>query len=158
MLEKVCNHVHNFFIRNAYPGSYEITGGQLALTGLKDGQRFQIVGSDLNDGVYTWHADGTIQTDDDDAPAALADEAFDGTVLALAPPKAFLELVARIAAWQDQYGDKALSPFQSESVVGVYSYTKADGGSGAAGGSAAGTWEAAFASDLNPYRTPGVPL
>lgn len=158
MLEKVCNHVHNFFIRAAYPGSYEISAGTIALTGLKNGQRFQIVGSDLNDGVYTWHDGGVIQNDDDTAPAALADESFSGTILAMSPPKAFLELVGRISAWVDQYGAQSVSPFQSESVVGVYSYTKADAGTDASGRPVAKTWETAFASELNAYRTPGVPL
>lgn len=152
MLEKVCNHVHNFFIRNAYPGSYEITGGQLALTGLKDGQRFQIVGSDLNDGVYTWHADG-IKDDDDKEAAALADEAFAGTILAMAPPRDFLALVDEIGAWVEAYGAGADSPYQSENVIGVYSYTKASGA--ASDGSGGSGWESAFASRLNPYRTPG---
>jgi len=153
MLERVCNHVHNYFIRSAYPGEYEITGGSLPLGEiLKEGQRFQLIGSDLNDGVYTWHADG-IKDDDDKEAAALADEAFAGTILAMAPPKEFLAIVGEIADWVDAYGAGADSPYQSENVIGVYSYTKASGA--AADGSGGSGWESAFASRLNPYRTPG---
>lgn len=153
MLERVCNHVHNYFIRSAYPGEYEITGGSLPLGEiLKEGQRFQLIGSDLNDGVYTWHADG-IKDDDDKEAATLADEAFAGTILAMAPPKEFLAIVGEIADWVDAYGAGADSPYQSENVIGVYSYTKASGA--ASDGSGGSGWESAFASRLNPYRTPG---
>lgn len=154
MLERVCNHVHNYFIRSAYPGEYEITGGSLPLGEiLKEGQRFQLVGSDLNDGIYTWHADG-IKDDDDKEAAALTDEAFAGTILAMAPPRDFLALVDEIGAWVDAYGANVDSPYQSENVIGVYSYTKGSA-AGTADGSGGTGWESTFASRLAPYRTPG---
>ena len=154
MLEQVCAHVHNYFTRTARPGTYAITNGTLTLDFLREGQRFHIVGSDLNDGVYTWHADG-IKNDDDTAAATLADEEFAGTILPMAVPRAFIDLCAEIAAWVAQYGKNALSPYQSEDVIGVYSYTKAGASTAAGANGAAGTWESAFAARLNPYRRTG---
>lgn len=157
MLEKVCNHVHNYFTSAAVPGMYTISDGALTLDFLKEGQRFHIVGSDLNDGVYTWHQSG-IKNDDDNGPAELQDETFGGSILPMAVPRDFLQLVEEIAAWVDEYGSKVLSPYQSENVIGVYSYTKAGTGSGNAGGSSSPTWESVFASRLNPYRKTGMLL
>lgn len=158
MLEKLCAHVHNYFTSAAHPGTYTITGGALAVDFLKEGQRFHVVGSDLNDGVYTWHATG-IKNDDDNATAELADETFSGSILPMAVPRAFIELAAEVAAWVQEYGSKVLSPYQSENVIGVYSYQKASGsGSGADGSSASPTWESVFASRLHPYRKTGMLL
>lgn len=155
MLEKLCIHCHNHFIRNAYPGTYAIENGALALREIKEGQRFWICGSDLNDGVYTWHANG-IKNDDDNASAQLSDETFNGTVLTMAPPRAFLELADEIAAWEAAYGAHALSPYQSENVIGVYSYTKKDSGAASDGGAAdAQTWQGVFRSRLIPYMRTG---
>ena len=150
MLGTICRHCHNYFIRAAYPGEYTITGGALALDFVKEGQRFWLVGSDLNDGVYTWHAAG-IKNDDDNATVTLKDETFGGTILTMAPPSDFLALAAEIAAWEAQYGAAVKSPFQSESVIGVYSYQKKQE-SGSTGGDAAATgWQGAFRSRLIPY-------
>ena len=157
MLGKVCNHVHNYFTDAAYPGTYTISNGDLALDFLKDGQRFHLVGSDLNDGVYTWHPSG-IKNDDDDSSAELQDETFTGTILPMAVPRDFIALVEEIAVWVEEYGAKVLSPFQSENVIGVYSYTKASTGGAAAGGTSSPTWENVFASRLNPYRKTGALL
>lgn len=155
MLERVCNHVHNFFTRAALPGTYTVTGGALALDCLKEGQRFHVVGSDLNDGVYTWHAGG-IKNDDDDAEAGLQDETFTGCILPMAVPRAFLDLCEEIGAWVAAYGTAADSPFQSENVIGVYSYEKGSAsGTAANGGNASPTWESVFAARLNPYRRTG---
>lgn len=155
MLERICNHVHNFFTRSAHPGTYTITGGALTLDFMKDGQRFHIVGSDLNDGVYTWHVSG-IKNDDDDADAELQDETFTGCIMPMAVPKVFLDLCKEIGEWVANYGAKVDSPFQSESVIGVYSYEKGSvSGSAANGGNTSPTWETVFASRLNPYRRTG---
>ena len=155
MLEKICNHVHNYFTGAAHPGTYTITGGSLSVDFLKEGQRFHIVGSDLNDGVYTWHASG-IKDDDDSAPAELRDEVFSGSILPMAVPREFVLLASEVAAWVQEYGSKVLSPYQSESVIGVYSYTKAGTGGNADGGNGSPTWESVFASRLNPYRRTGM--
>lgn len=156
MLGKVCNHVHNYFTSAAVNGTYTISNGEMALDFLKEGQRFHIVGSDLNDGVYTWHQTG-IKNDDDNAAAALKAETFTGSILPMAVPRDFIDLVGEISAWVTAYGAKASSPFQSENVIGVYSYQKGGGSSGSGEGSPA-TWEEAFGSRLLQYKRTGMLL
>ena len=81
----------------------------------------------------------------------LVDEGeFHGAVWIMTPPKAFLDLVTDITAWQTKYGGAdgvALSPYNSESFGG-YSYSKGAGSSG----SASVDWKSAFAGRLNLYR------
>ena len=149
MLQKVCEEVHNYFVCDRLPERYTIADGTLSpAPALSNGQRFLVVGSALNDGVYTWHPYG-INTDDDDAGATLFDEVFTGTVCSLAIPRAFLDLVARIGAWDAKYAEAAASPYQSESFGG-YSYTKANGADGTQGGGA--TWQAQFRRELDRWR------
>ena len=152
MLQRVCEHIHNYFIREdesvVHPGTFEITGGTLSIDFLKEGQRFWICGSDLNDGVYTWHATG-IKNDDDNAAVVLKDETFGGTISAMSVKPDFLALVAEISAWMTKYGDAMNSPYQSENVIGVYSYNKGNGQSGNGAGS---DWQTVFRSRLSPYK------
>ena len=147
MLQQVCEYIHNYFIKDCHESNYEISGGTISLPFLKEGQRFLISGSDLNDGVYTYHADG-IKDDDDANVVGLHDETWTGTICALAVPPAVIALSGEINLWVENNGE-VKSPYQSESVIGVYSYTKATGGSGA-GGSV--TWQDTFKSDLNRWR------
>ena len=128
MIEMVCAHIHNYFKRRVFQGSYTIENGALALDALKPGQYFRIIGSAFNDGVFLYPADG------------LTDETFTGEIWEMCPPRLFLDLVSRIEAWEAKYGD---SPYASEDVIGVYSYTRSDGGKG---------WAGAFAGELNPFR------
>lgn len=153
MLQQVLQTIHNYFFKPAdvHPGAWTIAAdgtipGAEAL--LKDGQRFWIMGSDLNDGVYTWHPHG-IANDDDNAAAPLAPETFNGSLCILKLPPGFLALVEEISAWEEKNADALASPFTSENVIGVYSYTKATGGSGAGG---TVTWRDAFRERLKPYR------
>ena len=151
MLQKVCEYLHNYDFGNKireYSGTFEIAGGTVSLPFLIEGQRFLIKGSVLNDGLYTYHSAG-IKNDDDSAVVGLHDETFAGTICALAVPPAVIALSAEIKAWVDKFGEKASSPYASEEVIGVYSYTKASGGSGAGG---AVTWKDAFQDQLKPYR------
>ena len=149
MLQQMMEYVHNMFIKSPNPGSYVIENGSLSpLPSLKDGQRIFIVGSDLNDGVYTYHETG-IKNDDDTEVAGLRDETFAGSVCALAVPPTFIALAGEINTWVDSYGDSANSPYTSENVIGVYSYTKASGGTGA-GGTVG--WQDVFKDRLNRYR------
>ena len=150
MLLQILQSIHNFFIRKPNPGTYRIDGaGKLPISFLQDGQRFWIVGSAMNDGVYTWHP-GWIGNDDDTEPAALKPETFSGSVCSLAVPPEILSVAEEASAWQEAYADKvANSPYSSESVIGVYSYTKATGGTGAGGGV---PWADVFKSRLDPYR------
>ena len=149
MLQRVLQNIHNMFISAPNPGTYTIAGGRISpLPFLKEGQRFWIVGSDLNDGVYTYHAEG-IKNDDDNAAAELQDESFSGSICSLQVPNDVKQVANDAAAWEAENGTAASSPYQSENVIGVYSYTKAHGGSGA-GGSV--TWQDVFSSRLDPYR------
>lgn len=134
MLEQVLTHIHNWFQVSIRSGEYTIQDGNIALPFLLDGQYFRIKGSTFNDGLHRYGPD----------MEALTDETFDGAVWALAIPKAVVDLSAEIAAWQEKFGEKASSPYTSESFGG-YSYTKS-GGANETG------WEAAFRAQLNPYR------
>ena len=152
MLQAVMEHIHNYFIRTPNPGTYTIADGAIAsLPSLLEGQRFWIVGSVLNDGVYTYHADG-LKDDDDAGAAGLLDETFSGTICALAVPPAVLALSAEISAWVEKYGDTMNSPYQSENVIGVYSYTKEQSYAGSAKPYKTGSWQDIFASRLNRWR------
>lgn len=143
MLEQVLTHIHNWFrvldaVGGIHPGKYTIEDGGITLPFLQDGQYFRIMGSVFNDGLHRYGPD----------MEALHDETFDGAVWALSIPKSVIDLAEEIAAWQEKFGDKAASPYTSESFCG-YSYTKS-GGANENGGS--GGWEAAFRAHLNPYR------
>lgn len=151
MLQQVMENIHNYFIKDRHSGEFEIADATISLPFILDGQRFLIEGSALNDGVYTYHESG-IKDDDDNAFAAgvgLKDETFAGTICALAVPPAVIALSDEVKAWVEANGDAVTSPYSSENVIGVYSYTKATGGSGAGG---AITWADAFRDRLNRWR------
>ena len=99
MLQEVLEHIHNMFIKTPNPGNYTIADGFLSLPFVKDGQRIWIVGSDLNDGVYTYHDDG-IKNDDNNEVAGLQDETFAGTICALAVPPTVIALSAESVGGQ----------------------------------------------------------
>ena len=147
MLQQVCEYIHNYFIKAVHEGRYEIADGMISLP-LLDGQRFLIQGSVLNDGVYTFHDTG-IKNDDDTEAAGLHDETFTGTICGLAIPPEVISLSGEIKTWVAENGDRVDSPYQSENVIGVYSYTKASGGSGAGG---AVTWKDVYGSQLSRWR------
>ena len=147
MLQQVLENIHNYFISNRDEGSFVIADGTISLP-LLDGQKFLISGSVLNDGVYTYHADG-IWDDDDGAEVGLQDETFTGAICGLAVPPAVKTLSEEIKAWVDANGGIVNSPYQSESVIGAYSYSKAVGGSGAGG---AITWQDVYRDRLNRWR------
>lgn len=149
MLELVMRHIRNYFIRDRYTGNFSISEGMISPHDfLLEGQRFYVTGSFLNDGVYTYHADG-IKNDLDSVGADLKDESFTGTVFALAVPPTFIALVQQIEEWVGKFGDVANNPYQSESFNG-YSYSKASGGTGGTGGGS--TWQDVFRSQLNEWR------
>lgn len=137
MLAAVLAHLHNWFDdpRTRMRGRFAVVGGKLSVPDgkLLDGQFIRIVGSALNDGVYRWPTSG------------LADEEFTGEVWPLSVPKAVIELADEIGRWAEKHGDAARSPFASESDLG-YSYAKQTRSDGLDG------WQAAFKSDLDPYR------
>ena len=149
MLQQVCEYLHNYFIREPHCGSFSIADGMISLDFLKDGQRFWITNSDLNDGVYTYHADG-IKNDDDTDVAGLSDEDFDGTICAMAVPPAVVALSGEINQWVEKYSDVVNSPYQQESFGG-YSYTLSGEGR-FGGGDQRVNWQSVFSSQLNRWR------
>ena len=125
MLSEVCDFVHNYFEYEIHHGTFSIVNGGIRLAGLvRNGQRFRILGSALNDGIYTYYDESALYNDDDDALADLMDETFTGAIVAMAIPKAFLKIVSDITEWQNKNGQIVESPYTSESFGG-YSYTKA---------------------------------
>ena len=147
MLQQMCEYVHNYFVKERHSGKFEIADGMISLP-LLDGQRFLIQGSSLNDGMYTFH-DTWIANDDDTEAVGLLAETFAGTICALAVPPAVIVLAGEINEWVAKFGEAVETPYTSESVLGVYSYTKASGGTGAGG---AVTWQDAFKSQLDRWR------
>lgn len=133
MLETVLMYLNNWFVVGRYDDTYTIEDGGITLPFLVNGQYFRIVGSLFNDGVYQY-------------PAELTDETFDGSVWALAIPKALLFTVEEITAWTAKNGDGG--PYTSESFGG-YSYSKATNSKGLAVG-----WRDVFAAQLSPWKKP----
>jgi hypothetical protein len=137
VLEAVLMHLKNWFAVDIYAQTVTIKDGAVELPFLKNGQYYRICGSVFNDGLHKYGDSGD----------QLKDETFTGTVWALAIPKTVIELALEIEAWQAKNGEAAQSPYSSESFGG-YTYTKAT--DTATGGSV--TWQAAFRSQLNPWR------
>lgn len=133
MLETVLMYLNSWFVVSRYDDTYIVEDGGITLPFLVDGQYFRIVGSLFNDGVYQY-------------PAELTDETFDGSVWAMAIPKALLSTVKEITAWQAKNGDSG--PYTSESFGG-YSYSKATNSKGVAVG-----WRDVFAAQLAPWKKP----
>ena len=144
MIDEICAEIKNYFTYDSdrHFGVFKIENGQIVPSVDIPTQYFRIVGSRLNDGVHKVGA----QND-------LVDEGeFDGAIWIMSPPKAFLDLVEEIKAWQNKYGgadSSAMSPYSSESFGG-YSYSKntgnTEGGKGGIG------WKKAYADRLNRWR------
>lgn len=152
MLEQLLGYLHNWFrVKDSVSGkhhdTYTVTDGSVTLPFLQDGQYFRIMGSVFNDGLYIY---GETIKDGDGNDTELKDETFDGTVWALAVPKAVVELAKEVAEWQAKYGDTVANPYSSESFGG-YSYSKATATDSIAG-SAAGGWAGAFKDRLSQWR------
>lgn len=152
MLQEVLEYIHNMFIEAPNPGTYTISDGAVSpLPPLKDGQRIWIVGSTLNDGVYTYR-NGEIRNDDDTEAAGLQDETYAGTICALAVPPAVITLSGEIKQWVDSNAEALNKPFTSESFNG-YSYSMRTGGGKAGGGAL--TWrDCPAAKALERWRKP----
>ena len=155
MLQQVLEYIHNYFRKETKCGAWTIAGGAISpALSLKEGQRFWIIGSDLNDGVYTYRADGIFDDDDENA-AGLHDETFAGTICALGVPPALVALTAEIKEWVDLNRDELNSPYQSESFNG-YSYSRKTGSSGKNGGTGQFSWRDQFGTQLERWRKPYV--
>lgn len=151
MLSEICAYIHNYFILKTIYGEFTIADDTINADGLLEGQRFRIRGSALNNGVYTYHSTGVFD-DDDLEPVSFLPETFSGYVDYMGVDNDVLKIAREISAWMDKYSASMSSPFQSENVIGVYSYTKASGGgSGSVGGNTP-MWAAVFGSRLNQWR------
>ena len=140
ILTEICEYLNNYFWEKKISGNFTISDGAIDAVGLKDGQYFRIIGSTFNDGVHIYPA-----TD-------LTDEAFEGSVWAMAVPATVIAIASDIKEWQTKYGgadSDSMSPFTSESFAG-YSYSKS--GSGNANSGSNITWQDAFGGRLNKYR------
>lgn len=149
-MEQVCTYINNHFTHRkgapiAYAeGAVVIANGALTTidgaepTFLQSGNYFLIRGSDFNDGIHVF-------SDYD-----LVDETFTGRVYKMCPPPDFLRVVSDIETWQDKYGDRVQSPFQSENVIGVYSYQLKS--SGMTVGQTLATWQNTFGDQLKQWR------
>lgn len=158
MLQQVCEYIHNYFIPKdsgiprCWHGEYTIAEDVISpAPALKEGQRFLIAGSDLNDGVYTYHEAG-IKNDDDAEVAGLRAEVFTGSICAMAVPPVVMALIGEINDWVAKYGEIVNSPYSSESVQGVYNYSKTTKSDEAGGGGY--SWQDVFKSRLNQWRKP----
>ena len=137
MLEQVLMNIRNWFTVDGgiYSGTFTIKDGGIALPFLANGQYFRILGSVFNDGLHQYPEDD------------LTDETFNGTIWALAIPKAVIDLADEIQNWQEKNGEASVSPYQSESFGG-YSYSKATDAE--TGGAV--TWQSAFKKQLSAWR------
>ena len=147
-LTDICAVLKNYFLKDYINysdikrGTFTISGHTIAPLDVKEGQYFRIKGSDLNDGVWCNTAADL---------ANLRNETFDGEVWLMSVPRDFEQLAVDINAWRLKYenADSAnMSPFTSENVQGVYSYSK--GSTGSSGSST--DWQTQFKSRLSAYR------
>lgn len=138
MLTDLCQELHNWFEVEKHTGEFTITEGVLAASFLQPGQYFRVIGSVFNDGVWSYGENGD----------KLADETFEGTVWALAIPRAVLSLNTEIEAWITKYGNTISSPFSGESLSATsYSYSKASGEN-----LQSMTWQKVFSQKLRRWR------
>lgn len=142
-LSDFCYELHNWFEQSKHFDEFTIENGALQdASFLKQGQYFRIVGSTFNDGVYQYPTD------------ELTDETFAGAVWAMAIPPNVLALFNEIQEWDAKYSqnESANSPFQSETMQGVYSYTKSSSTRVGGGSDDLFYWQGHFRSKLNRYR------
>lgn len=130
MLLTILKHIRNDFRVESINGKFNIENGTISLPA-KEGQYVRILGSILNDGVYKYPV------------SDLKDEEFEGTVLLLAIPQDFLNLVADIQAYVDTTPRNDL---QAESFGG-YSYSKMTTANGVKA-----DWTDVFRQRLNAWR------
>ena len=143
MLTQICQYLRNWFEREKFYDTFAVNNGEIEAASvsldLQQGQYFRIVGSIFNDGVHRYgEADLT------------AENAFDGSVWALAIPGEIIDLADEISAWITANQSAINSPYQSESFAG-YSYTLKSGNT--SGSATDGvTWQSQFAARLAPWR------
>lgn len=146
---EVCAEVHNYFVdaKDIHSENFTISGGVITPSDfLQPDQYFRIEHSVFNDGV--WQNKASVL-------ANLKPETFVGYIWAMRIPPDFLAICKYISDWDDEYGgvkSSNMSPYQSESYAGQYSYSKGYGGNNV---STVGTgWQSvdAIKKMLNKYR------
>ena len=143
MLTQICAEIKNYFsvVDERFIGNFEIVDSKIMPSiSIQDGQYYRIVGSVFNDGVHKYGDENDVLKDEPE---------FHGAVWLMRVPQDVIDLANEITAWQEKNAETLESPYQSESFGG-YSYTKASGNAGGAGG--AYSWKDAFAPRLNRYR------
>lgn len=103
--------------------------------GVLDGQYIAITGSVLNNGVYQVRGGCIVD--------GAQEETFRGRIWYLCPPRAFVQLCAKIEEYREKNADGNAMLTES---FGEYSYTKATNGRGSAA-----TWQDVFWNQLKPY-------
>lgn len=158
MLTELCGYLKNWFQRDMYYGDFVISNDHITYADgtelpLQDGQYFRIIDSVFNDGIHIQVSSSSQSSGEGDtSPEHLTDEAFSGSVWALAIPKDVIDLADEIKAWKAKYegaDSPAMSPYNSESFGG-YSYSKSGGS--ASDGSGGNSWQGVFGNRLMRYR------
>lgn len=143
-IEKVCSYLRNWFVKDQFFGDIEIVNGALISTyGLQPNNYFRIINSQNNDGVYLYPT------------TELIDESFSGAIWRMSLPKSFISLLNKIETWEAKFADvssPAMSPFTSESVSGVYSYSKSASAVSDTDKDKSGTWQGVFGHELKRWR------
>lgn len=131
-LQACMEKINNYFVpEKAEKRTYTISDGVISPAfGALEGQRFLVCMSAMNDGVYTYHANG-IMNDDDDEVAGLCDETFAGTIRVCSVPPAVLALSREKSQWEATHSGELDSTLASESFNG-YSYSLKTGKNGGA--------------------------
>ena len=134
MLGELCAEIRNYFVEKIHIGKFVIKDGALVTPLVfKNGQHLRIVGSTLNDGVYSFPVSNLI------------DEEFEGAIWALAIPPDVIALADDIKKYKASDVGKPTA-YTSESFGG-YSYSKATDSNGVPL-----SWQKVFATELNKYR------
>ena len=120
-MTELCAELRNYFDRgmDKWFGEFEIKNNGLVVKDgmeLLEGQYFRIEGSVFNNGVHRF------------SDESLTDETFKGAVWAMAVPPAVIALLDEINEWESKYAEAVMKPYSSETISGVYSYTKAQSG------------------------------
>jgi hypothetical protein len=133
VIDAVMKHINNYFVVDSHDVELNVVNGSADLPFLQEGQYYLIAGSVFNNGVHVYGNGGLTE----ETPVSV-------TVYSLAPPKAFLDVVDEITAYQEKNQD--VTGYTSESFGG-YSYSKGTGTNGAPIG-----WKEVFSSKLNDWR------
>jgi len=134
MLYEILKHIRNFFpdLDHQIAGTFTVKDGSIDPFPVVSANQYVLIeGSALNDGIIQLSC------------ASLEDEIFTGTITPLKIPREFLNLVAEIESYQENY---KVSPFTSESFGG-YSYTRATNAKGKML-----SWQDSFGTRLNAWR------